>query len=82
MNTYRCTRQAPYPEGTQAHIDPTQRQGYFPVVANEKEALDWMKKLFPEETIFTVELWSSERTGIHPLVYDGETVDTSRVNKG
>lgn len=59
MTMYRCTRNQPYGKGTPGLTDKKARQGHYIEANSEKEALEKMEKLFPDDTQgFTVDVWN------------------------
>lgn len=64
MNIYRCTRQFPYTIGTLGYANSKNRQGYHKEANSHAEAFNLMKAEFPDEKIFTVELWTSDKNAL------------------
>ena len=61
MNQYRCTRPDAYEEGCPGHKDLSARQGHYIDAESEEKALARMRKLFPNDSCFDVQLWKQWR---------------------
>lgn len=59
MSEYRCTRKKPYEKGSAGYKDTSARVGYFIEAESKEQALEQMKKRFPDDIRygFDVELW-------------------------
>ncbi|QLE46552.1 hypothetical protein FD723_40785 (plasmid) [Nostoc sp. C052] len=69
MNIYRCTRQRPYTIGTPGFTNPKHRDGYYQEADSHEEALSLMQAQFPDEKVFSVQLWTSDKNASTDVYY-------------
>jgi hypothetical protein len=57
VNEYRCTRAELYMHECIGEKDVSAREGHYVICTSAEEAQEEMKRRYPNERSFTVELW-------------------------
>lgn len=60
MNEYRMTRPNCYPGDNEAKTDLSIRQGHYILAEDEADAHRIMRKMFPNDTHFDLQLWQRD----------------------
>jgi len=61
--TFRCTRNDVYPEDCPGSKNVSARQGHYVTANNPEDALYEMRRRYPDDDGFTVQLWEGPLRG-------------------